>query len=41
MHRKLVKIARVALDILADRQTDSQTDRRGHHNTSPALPQAK
>jgi len=28
-------------DILADRQTHRQTDRRAHHNTSPQLPRAK
>jgi len=27
-------------DILADRQTDTQTDRRVHHNTLPPLPRA-
>ena len=28
-------------DILADRQTHRQTDRRTHHNTSEPLPRAK
>jgi len=33
----------VSGDILADTQTVTQTDthRRGHHNTSPPLPRAK
>jgi len=41
MHKNLVKIARVALEIYPRRQTDRHTYRRAHHSTSPPLPRAK
>ena len=36
MRKKLVKIGRVFLEVCS--RIDRQTDRHGHHNTSPALP---
>jgi len=43
MHKKLVKIAHVVLEISSrtDRQTDRPTDRHAHRNTSQSLPRAK
>ena len=41
VHKNMVNISRVWLRMLANRQTDTQTDRRAHHNTSLPLPQAK
>ena len=41
-HRKIGKDrACSSRDILADRQTDTQTDTHAHHNTSPLLLRAK
>jgi len=39
MHKKLVKIARVVLEIFT--WTDAQTDRHTHHNTLQLHPRAK
>ena len=36
MHKNLVKIAHGSGDILADRQTDTQTDNTTYFSTAPA-----